>query len=91
MSYRLLVAEDNVATAQIEKFALEQAGYDVTTAANGSEAWDQLAESEFDLVLADEQMPRMTGRELRRHMCSHEELAKIPFILLTAKRWEIER
>lgn len=90
MSHQLLIAEDNAATAQVEKFALENAGYQVTVAKNGALAFEELTEKTFDLVLADEQMPRMTGRELRKQMQSCDRLAEVPFILLTAKRWEID-
>lgn len=93
MTHQLLIAEDNAATAAVERFALERAGYEVTVARNGEEALDALqaapGEHAFDLVLADEQMPRMTGRELRQQMRKCSRLSEVPFILLTAKRWEI--
>jgi DNA-binding response OmpR family regulator len=89
--HRLLVAEDNAAMANVEKFSLENAGFDVTLARDGSIAWKELNANSFDLVIADEQMPGMTGRELRRHMCDRPELVRIPFILVTAKRWEIDQ
>jgi CheY-like chemotaxis protein len=90
MSHRILVAEDNAAMANVVKFALEKASHHVTVARDGQIAWKAVQQQPFDLIVADEQMPNMTGRELCQTMRAHEGLAAIPFILVTAKRWEID-
>jgi len=44
--------------------ALGREGAQVTTVRDGQEAWERLAEADFDLVVADLRMPRLDGQEL---------------------------
>jgi CheY-like chemotaxis protein len=87
---RILVAEDNPALALVVRFHLEQAGFSVTVARTGKEAWDLLQRQPFDMLLTDQQMPEMSGSEVCREMQAIERLAGIPVIMLTAKGLEIE-
>ena len=87
---RILVAEDNIAMAGVIRFTLQHAGFDVTLAGNGQEAWELLEESGFDLIVTDQQMPYMTGIALCRKLRAVPELQEIPVILLTAKRLELD-
>jgi len=87
---RILVAEDNSAFAAVIRFSFERAGYHVTVACNGREAWDHFQRERFDLVVTDQQMPEMTGCELAARIRQSEDHSQIPVILLTAKRWELE-
>jgi CheY-like chemotaxis protein len=86
----ILVAEDNAALASVVRFNLERAGFRVTLASNGREAWDHLQEQPFDLLLTDQQMPEMTGCELCQTLRSVADFAELPVILLTAKGMELE-
>jgi PAS domain S-box-containing protein len=67
---RLLLVEDNPINQKVAAALLRRAGYHVTVCGNGKSALEMLAETEFDLVLMDCQMPEMDGfattRELRR-------------------------
>jgi CheY-like chemotaxis protein len=85
---QILVAEDNPGTATVIRFALEQAGFQVTVARCGESAWKVLSEHDFDLVVADYQMPNMTGAELCQRMGEDARLADTPVIILTAKAFE---
>jgi signal transduction histidine kinase/CheY-like chemotaxis protein len=60
---RILLAEDNAVNRQLALAVLERRGHVVTVARNGREALERLAESPFDLVLMDVQMPEMGGLE----------------------------
>ena len=84
----VLVAEDNMATATAIRYNLEKAGLKVTVARCGESAWKLLSERDFDLVVSDFQMPRMTGGQLCEKMGQEPRLAGIPMILLTAKALE---
>jgi len=90
MQKRILVVEDNIAMAGVIRFTLQHAGFDVTLAANGQEAWNLLEESDFDLIVTDQQMPYMTGIALCRKLRDVGKLQEIPVILLTAKRLELD-
>lgn len=87
---RILVAEDNLALAQVVRFNLEIAGYDVLMVHDGTEAWDFLAQSPVDLLITDHQMPRMTGWQLVDQMRQSTSHAEIPVIFLTAKSLELD-
>ena len=86
----VLVVEDNSALANVLKFNLERSGFQVTTARNGREAWDILQNVPADLIVADHQMPEMSGIELCRQMRSDQRWRSTPFMLVTAKRMELD-
>ncbi|MFC0170272.1 response regulator [Pseudoduganella danionis] len=88
---RLLLAEDNLINQAVAKGILEQAGAQVTVAANGEEALDLLRSGEsFDLILMDVQMPKMDGytatRAIRRELRLH-----LPVLAMTAGVMASER
>ncbi len=68
---RILVLDDDESTRFLHTLVLTQEGYQVDTAADGEQGWDALAETDYDLVLTDHDMPRLTGLELVARMrCS---------------------
>jgi CheY-like chemotaxis protein len=87
---KILLVEDNVALSGVICFNLVRAGYQVTAVGNGREALDALERDHFDLVLSDQQMPKMTGVQLCEHVREFPEYQQTPFILLTAKCMEID-
>jgi len=87
---RILLVEDNIALSGVICFNLTRAGYQVTAVGNGREAIDALHRGRFDLVLSDQQMPKMTGIQLCEHIREMPEHVHMPFILLTAKCMEID-
>lgn len=88
---RILVAEDNLALAQVVRFNLEMAGYDVLTAHDGKEAWNRLSQGPVDLLITDHQMPRMTGWQLVDQVRRSSVYDEIPVIFLTAKSLELDQ
>ena len=60
---RVLVVEDNIVNQRVATRLLEKRGHSVLVASNGVEAVDLWREGEFDVVLMDVQMPRMSGYE----------------------------
>jgi CheY-like chemotaxis protein len=87
---KILLVEDNVALSGVICFNLSRAGYQVTAVGNGREALDALQRGHFDLVLSDQQMPKMTGIQLCEHIREMPDHVHTPFILLTAKCMEID-
>ena len=86
---RILVAEDERVMSDVIRFNLQRAGYEVTVARNGLDAWDQLQSREFDLILSDYQMPGLTGVELCRRIRTAYTGWDVPFILLSARGLEL--
>ncbi len=80
----VLLVEDNEINQEIVIELLVTKGIKVTTAANGQEALDLLAEQEFDGVLMDCQMPVMDGFEATKKIREQERFKELPVIAMTA-------
>lgn len=81
---RVLVVDDSITTRTLEQSVLEAAGYEVSTAADGAEAWRLLQEHGADLVVADVEMPRMDGFHLCEAIRASTRYGALPVVLLTA-------
>lgn len=62
----VLIVDDDLGIADVAREILEHAGYKVTIANGGPEAFAQLNSKSFDLVLCDLMMPVLSGFELAR-------------------------
>ncbi|KVW91102.1 hybrid sensor histidine kinase/response regulator, partial [Thiobacillus denitrificans] len=80
----ILVAEDSITSRALIKNILESAGYSVTTAVDGVDAYTALKTGVFDLVVSDVEMPRMDGFDLTAKLRSDKRLAQLPVVLVTA-------
>lgn len=88
---RILVVDDSPTVRAMEQELLAQAGYDVTVAGDGMEAWTVLREQDFDLVVADVDMPRLDGIGLIRSIRQDARLARMPVIILSYRTSREER
>ncbi|MFV0298298.1 MAG: cell cycle two-component system response regulator CpdR [Hyphomicrobiaceae bacterium] len=77
---RILLAEDDDSMRVFLARALERAGYDVVAHDNGEDAFQNLKEEPFSLLLTDIVMPRMDGIELARRASELDPELKIMFI-----------
>lgn len=81
---RVLVADDDEDLLDLACMQLEEAGYEVERARNGSEALRLTRESHPDLCVLDVHMPGLQGHEVLREMRSDTTTERIPVILATA-------
>jgi two-component system, chemotaxis family, sensor kinase CheA len=79
----VLVADDSITTRTLEQSVLEAAGYLVTVAVDGQDAWERLQAGGLDAVVADVEMPRMDGFELTRRARGSKRFAELPIVLVT--------
>jgi len=79
---RVLVVDDGAENRELVRLVLEETGLVVQEAVNGQEALDMVAQSRFDLVLMDMQMPVMDGVVATRLL--RERGVKTPILALTA-------
>lgn len=79
----IILADDDPILLGLASACLETAGYDVTTAANGEEAWAAIQQHPADLVITDVDMPQMDGLTLLVHIRDTENLANLPVIVIT--------
>ncbi len=80
-SKRILVVDDDSSLRRVMKMQLEEAGYEVTLAADGAEAFDLVRETRPKLVISDLKMPT-SGLELMRRLA--EEEIQPTLIIVTA-------
>ena len=87
----VLVVEDSITSRALMKSILETAGYRVTTAVDGVDAYTALKTQSFDLVVSDVDMPRMDGVDLTARIRADKHLADIPVILVTTMSSQADR
>ncbi len=56
----------------------------MSTAVDGAEAWSFLKQVNFDLVVSDVDMPRMTGFDLTARIRGDDNLSEMPVVLVTS-------
>jgi chemosensory pili system protein ChpA (sensor histidine kinase/response regulator) len=82
MSHHILVVDDDSGIRQAITMLLESEDYRVSTAADGREALERIAEDRPTVVLLDLQMPVLTGWEVLHHLQAQE--STIPVVVMTA-------
>lgn len=82
---RVLVVDDAWSVRRSMQQLLEDAGYDVATAADGFEALERLRAKIPDVVLTDLEMPNLNGLELTRRMQEIPLWAAIPVVMITSR------
>lgn len=87
---RILIAEDEPDIRELVAFTLRFAGHEVTTSANGEEAYHSALQIIPDLILMDVRMPKMTGYDACRAMKAEATLKDIPVVFLSAKGQDSE-
>jgi two-component system, cell cycle response regulator CpdR len=76
----ILLVEDDESLRKFLALALTRAGHDVIDYGDGQEAWSNLRENIFDLLLTDIVMPGMDGIELAKRAAEKNAAMKIMFI-----------
>ena len=88
---KILVVDDMSTMRKIVKKTLKNFGFsDITEADDGQTAWPKLETAledgkPFQLVVSDWNMHGLTGIQLLKKVRGHVQMAKLPFILLTAE------
>lgn len=87
---RVLVAEDSFALANLLRFVLMNAGYDVDLQRTGSSALQAAQTNKYDLMILDQQMPNLTGLEVIAEVRRESNNFDTPVFLCTAKTHELD-
>ena len=86
MPNRILLADGDPRSLGVLDVTLRSAGFDVTTTADGADAWRLLEREPPDLVIADIALPNVDGFELCSRLRASAAGTRIPVILLSADR-----
>jgi two-component system chemotaxis response regulator CheY len=70
---------------QMVSFTLKSAGYNVVEAVDGQDAWEKAGSKKFDLVLTDQNMPRLDGLNLTKKLREMPQFKSTPILILTTE------
>lgn len=83
--HSILAVDDSASMRQMVSFTLKSAGYHVVEAVDGQDAWEKANGKTFDLVLTDQNMPRMDGISLTRKLRESPHFQGTPILILTTE------
>jgi two-component system, chemotaxis family, chemotaxis protein CheY len=83
--HSILAVDDSASMRQMVAFTLKNAGYDVVAAVDGQDAFDKARGRNFDLVLTDQNMPRLDGIGLTKQLRTHPNFKTTPILILTTE------
>jgi two-component system chemotaxis response regulator CheY len=83
--HSILAVDDSISMRQMVSFTLKNAGYEVVEAVDGEDAFDKARLRAFDLVLTDQNMPRLDGIGLTKRLREHPNFKTTPILILTTE------
>ena len=88
---RVLVVDDSLTVRELERKLLDHRGYSVDVAIDGMDGWNAVRTGNYDLVIADVDMPRMDGIELVSLIKKDARLSTTPVMIVSYKDREEDR
>ncbi len=85
MSKSILAVDDSTTIRQMVSLTLKSAGYEVTEAVDGQDGLAKAKGRSFNLVLTDQNMPRMDGLSLVKSLRGLPEYKTAPILMLTTE------
>lgn len=88
MAKKVLVVDDEKLIVKGVRFSLEQDGMEVDCAYDGEEALQKIKDKEYDIILLDVMLPKLTGFEVCQQV---REFSNVPIVMLTAKGEDMDK
>ena len=88
MAKRVLVVDDEKLIVKGIRFSLEQDGMEVDSAFDGEEALQKAREGQYDMILLDVMLPKLTGFEVCQQI---RDFSNVPIVMLTAKGDDMDK
>ena len=85
---KILIVEDEVAIADLEKDYLELSGFEVETEHSGDRGLKRSLEEDFDLIILDLMLPEVDGFEICRQI---RQVKNVPIVMVSAKKDDIDK
>ncbi len=85
MAKTILAVDDSASIRQMVSFTLKSAGYDVVEAVDGQDGLDKAKVKAVNLVLTDQNMPRMDGISLVKQLRALPQHKSTPILMLTTE------
>jgi CheY-like chemotaxis protein len=87
---KVLVVDDEIHIIHVVAIKLRNNGYEAIVTDNAAEAFNLACAEKPDIVVADFQMPRMTGLELIQKLRNNDSTKDVPVVLLTARSFSVD-
>lgn len=91
MAKKILLIEDEVDIVRILEFRLKRSGFEVSVATDGEAGLRRAREEQPDLIILNLLLPKLPGEEVCRQVRQDENINKVPIIMLTAKKDDVDR
>ena len=88
MAKKGLVVDDEKLIVKGVRYSLEQDGMEVDCAYDGEEALQKIKDKEYDIILLDVMLPKLTGFEVCQQV---REFSNVPIVMLTAKGEDMDK
>lgn len=85
---KILIVEDDLSIARLQKDYLELSGFDVKICTDGVEGLKEIKGNEYNLVILDVMLPKLSGFDILRGI---QETKDIPVLMVSAKKEEIDK
>ena len=88
MSKKILIIEDDINIAELERDYLEVSDFEADIAADGPEGLQKVDETPYDLILLDVMLPGMDGFEVLKKL---REKTNVPIMMVTARKEDVDK
>lgn len=88
MAKTILAVDDSASIRQMVTFTLKSSGYEVVEAVDGMDGLDKAKAKSVNLVLTDQNMPRMDGLTLIKSLRALPQYKSVPILMLTTESSE---
>lgn len=85
MAKSILAIDDSASIRQMVSFTLKSSGYEVTEAIDGMDGLDKAKTKTYNLILTDQNMPRMDGLTLIKTLRAMPQYKTVPILMLTTE------
>ena len=83
--HSILAVDDSPSMRQMVSFTLKNAGFNVVEAVDGQDAFEKSTQRDYNLVLTDQNMPRMDGISLTKKPRENPKFKSTPILILTTE------
>ena len=85
MAKSILAVDDSASIRQMVSFTLKSSGYEVVEAVDGMDGLEKAKGKTFNLILTDQNMPRMDGLSMIKSLRAMPQYKTVPILMLTTE------
>jgi two-component system chemotaxis response regulator CheY len=85
MAKTILAVDDSASIRQMVAFTLKSSGYEVVEAVDGMDGLEKAKSKTFNLILSDQNMPRMDGLTMIKTLRGMPQYKTVPILMLTTE------